>query len=164
MTGFQLDFNDTFAGGIEDGTYEVVVNRANEDATQGGAEYAELDLIIRNDVDQKHKNQHIFAKVWKSKKTNKYNFQMFNTIGKALRLENGRSYNGIGDLLSDFEFKGARVTVKNETSEYNGKTYDNLDVKSWAQSKFPNIQHQYKDPAPKNDTPTETITDDDLPF
>lgn len=166
--GFQLDQTDVFEGGIKDGKYEIVVNRANEDATQGGTEYAELDLIIRNDLEQQHKNQHIFHKVWKAKATGKYNMRMFNTMGKACQLQNGKQYNSMDELLQDFVGKAAVVTVKNEESEYNGQTYQNLNVKQWEQTKFPNVQHQYKQGESNNTAQTSggpiEVNDSDLPF
>lgn len=168
MTGFILDFNDVFEGKIEDGTYEVVITSAFENATPGGSEYIDLQLTIRNDVDQKYKNMIIFEKLWKAKATGKYNMTMFNTIGKAAKLQKGKMYTSLNDLLNDFLNKPVRVTVKNETSEYQGKTYENLRVKRWEQTKFPQIQHQFK--TKDNMTVGEmqssgiTIDDNDLPF
>lgn len=170
MSGFSLDFTDTFEGGqIEDGDYEVVIGRCNEDATPSGAEYVEFDLIIRNDIDQKHKNQHIFHKVWKAKETGKYNMRTFNTIGKACQLQNGKSYKSLDELLNDFKGKTALVNVKNEENEYGGKTYTNTNVKFWSPTKFPSLQHQFKKDT-DNMTTKEMhdsgfeVTDDMLPF
>lgn len=173
MTGFNLDFTDTYEGGnIEDGDYEVVIGRCNEDATENGAEYIEFDLIIRNDIDQKHKNQHIFHKVWKAKATGKYNMKSFNTIGKACQLQNGKSYKSLEELLNDFLRKTVIVNVKNEQSEYNGKTYNNTNVKYWNKTKFPNLQHQFKSDTKDTNSMTAgemfdsgvNVTDDMLPF
>lgn len=167
MTGFILNFNDVFEGKIEDGTYEVVITNASENVTPGGTEYIDLQLTIRNDVDQKYKNMIIFEKLWKSKETGKYNIKMFNTIGKAAKLQPGKVYTSLQDLLNDFLYKTVRVTVKNEVSEYNGKTYENLRVKRWEETKFPQVQHQYK--TKENMTIGEMQNsgisiDDDLPF
>jgi Protein of unknown function (DUF669) len=176
MAGFSLDFNDTFegtGGKIADGDYEVVVNRCSEGNTPGGAEYVEFDLIIRNDVNQAHKNQHIFHKVWKAKETGKYNMKTFNTIGKACNLQNGKSYKSLNELLDDYVMKTALVNVKNETSEYNGKTYENTNVKYWNLSKITGpLNHKFKsNDDNKNKTYDELtqggaieIKDDDLPF
>ena len=60
--------------------------------------------------------------------------------------------------------KTAKVTVKNEQSEYNGKTYDNLNVKRWEQTNFDNVQHQFKQKTDSNSVSTLDISDDDLPF
>lgn len=170
---FNLDFEDTFEGGnIEDGHYEVVIYRCNEDSTPSGAEYTEFDLIVRNDVDQKFKNAHIFHKVWKRKDDNKYNMKQFNTIGKACQLENGKTYNSFDDLLKDFFLKTAQVYVKNETNEYNGKTYTNTNVKFWNKTKTNGLNHQFKSQdkeavgavAGGFDTSTANVTESNLPF
>jgi len=174
MTGFSLDFENTFEGtGIADGTYEVVISLTGEDATKNGAEYAEFRLTLRNDIDQKHKNMIIFEKLWKTKDTGKYNMMMFNTIGKAAQLPKGKSYSSMNELLGDYVGKPLKVTVKNEESEYNGKTYNNLNVKKWDVTSFPNVQHKQKvkenaggvqnDPFAGNSGPI-TVEDDDLPF
>lgn len=170
MTGFSLDFNDTFEGtSVADGMYEVFVNKVKEDATPSGAEYTEFDLIIRNDVAaNKHKNVHLFHKVWKSKDTGKYNMKTFNTMGKAMKLPNGKTYKSFNELLEDFVNKTALVKVLNEESEYNGQTYTNTNVKYFNESKFPNLSHTAKDKAAMNinemDAAGITIQDSDLPF
>src|SRR5690625_7551378 len=69
---------------------------------------------------------------------------IFNTIGKACQLQNGKTYNSFDELLKDFEGKPALVFAKNEENENNGKTYNNLNVKMWNKTKFPDVQHQFK--------------------
>lgn len=173
MSGFKLDFNDTFEGfeEIKDGVYEVVIESVYEDATQGGAEFVNVQMVIRNDLDQPHKNQKMWERIWKAKATGKYNMMMFNTIGKAARLQNGKAYTSFEELLNDYEGKPVQVLVKNETSEYNGKTYENLNVKKWMETKFPNVQHQWKGNKSENNAggngPLDggvEISDSDLPF
>jgi len=170
MAGFSLDFDEVYegTGSIADGDYEVVVNSCGENATPNGAEYIEFDLIIRNDIDQSHKNQHVFHKVWKAKADGKYNMKTFNTIGKACQLQNGKSYKSLDDLLSDYVRKTAVVNIKNEESEYNGKTYTNTNVKYFNKTKFPRLAHEFKAASGGgNEAPEgaiDTITDDDLPF
>lgn len=169
MSGFKLDFNNTFEGfeKVEDGVYEVIIESAVEDATPSGAEHTNFTMVIRNDLDQPHKNQKIWHRNWKAKATGKYNMMMFNTIGKAAQLENGKSYNSFDELLNDYEGKPVQVFVKNETSEYNGKTYENLNVKQWKNTNFPNVQHQLKGTSAgvsSNAAPEVTVNDDDLPW
>lgn len=171
---FQLDHNDVFDAAIPDGDYEVVIKRVGENVTQGGAEYAEFDLIIRNDVEQPNKNNHIFHKAWKTKATGEYNSKSFNIIGKAAKLQNGKVYSSLEDLFRDFENRPVRVRVKNETSEHNGKTYDNLNVKNWGETKIEGqVRHVYKEQAASQaanqafSAPPDQefqISDDDLPF
>src|SRR5690625_867383 len=98
--------------------------------------------------------------------TDKYNIKILNTIGKAFQMQKGKTYNSFEELLGDIEGKPVLVFVKNEENEYNGKTYNNLNVKMWNQTKFPNVQHQFKGKdqggAPMNNAPD--ISDDMLPF
>ncbi|PGS83965.1 hypothetical protein COC69_01235 [Bacillus cereus] len=167
--GFSLDFNDVYGNGnIADGEYEVVISQCNENATPGGAEYIQLDVIIRNDVEQAYKNSHIFHKIWKAKATGKYNAKSLNTIGKACKLQENKFYPTFEELLQDFVRKTVRVTVKNEKSDYDGKTYPN--VTGWEVSKVAGpLQHQFKK---KSDAQTFSemkqsgveIKDEDLPF
>lgn len=173
MAGFTLDFNDTFEGyqKIEDGVYEVVIDHATEDATPSGAEFTNFQMTIRNDLEQPFKNQKIWHRVWKAKATGKYNMTMFNTIGKAAGLQAGKIYNTFDELLEDFRGKPVQVYVENTTSEYNGKTYENLEVKQWKQTKFPNIQHQWKKKDENNQSNDNNVFDsqpsigeNDLPF
>ena len=165
MTGFTLDFENKFDGAIKDGTYEVVIYIMNEDVAGTGTEFTNVNMIIRNDIEQPHKNQHIFHRIWKSKETNKYNMMMFNTIGYAAQLENGKQYGSMDELLDDYVGKPIKVRVKNETSEYNGKTYENLNVKSWDKSEFPIVQHEYKEaPKKSTDVTTTDIPEESLPF
>lgn len=171
--GFSLDFKDVYTGenGIQDGRYEVVVNQVNEKSTPSGAEYVELDLIIRNDLEQKSKNAHIFHKIWKAKDTGKYNMKTFNTIGSSLQTQEGKIYNSMNDLLDDFVMKTCAVEVKNETNEYNGKSYTNVNVKRWNVTESKGVfAHKFKDAKSTNDskftanTNQIDISDDDLPF
>lgn len=171
MTGFTLDHNDTFEGGIKDGTYEVVITKMEESATQNGAEHVDVRLTVRNDINQDHKNQIVFHKIWKAKATGKYDMRFFNTMGKAANLQQGKQYTSIEDLFNDFLGKPVKVQVKNETSEYNGKTYENLNVKRWDKSDFPDMAHKFKsddgDAAQKNNPFAGTdndVSEDDYPF
>lgn len=164
---FKLDFNDTFEGGLKDGQYEVVVTNASERQTQSGTNYIEIVLAVRNDVQQPSQNALIFHKIWKSKETGKYNLKSLNTIGKYLQLQEDKAYNSLDDVLKDFVRKMALVTVKNETSEYNGKEYNNVNVKRWEVTKFPTLAHQFKNAVPNTDAFTSVmneVNNDDLPF
>lgn len=136
--GFTMNHNDVMGDGpIPEGNYEVVVKEAKEDVTKNGVQHISLDLVIRNDIKQGYQNAHIWAKLWKSKETGQYSMKMFNTIGKALNIPNGKYYNSLNELLQDFNGKVCTVKVKHE--EYNG--YINAKVAAWNNTKFPNCNH-----------------------
>lgn len=166
---FTLDFSKANNGTIADGTYEAVIFNVLEDATPGGAEFMNFDLIIRNDVEQKYQNAHIFQRVWRSKSTGKYSVGMINTIAQAASLDDGKPYQSLGDLMSDFLDHPVKVTVKNEKNDYKGKIYEDLNIKRWNKSDYPSVQHQFKKgvqkPQPTSKPVEDTaVSDGDLPF
>ena len=178
---FQLNHDDVFDANIPDGEYEVFINKIHEDVTPNGAEYIQVDLIIRNDVPQPNKNNHIFHKIWRTKATGEYNPKNFNIIGKAASLPNGKSYGSLEELFADFVGRPVRVFVKNEISDYNGQRYENLNVKKWEPSKIDGpIRHVRKEPQQNNVSTQQqqaasngfsfpppqqlNIRDEDLPF
>ena len=168
--GFKVNYDEAQDfGAVPDGTYEVVIFNAREDVTQGGAENINFDMIIRNDIDQPRKNSHLFHKLWKAKATGKYNRGMIMYLAKTFGLQDGKDYASFEDFLNDFSGKVAKVQVKNEQSEYNGKTYDNTNIKKFEASAFPQLQHVWKTNN-KEEVPdfgpgtSIDINDDDLPF
>lgn len=165
MTAFNLDFSKVQQRGeVKDGTYEAVVNKVVENATPSGSEFIDIELIIRNDVQQQFQNSHLFPKVWKGKKDNKYNMGMVMAIAQALGLEDGKTYNGLEEFFADMVLKPVRVTVKNEES--NG--YRNTNVKRWEKTNTTGpVNHQFKngdEPSFGPDRPAVTVQKDDLPF
>lgn len=128
---FKIDHDNTFDDLVAEGDYEVFIKSAKEDYTKGGKVHIALDLVIREDFAQKHKNCHIFAKLWQGRETGAYNSQQINSIGKALKIPNGKEYPNLDALLADFTGKCCRVRVKHE--EYNG--YTNAKVAAWLVSK-----------------------------
>lgn len=174
MTGFDLDFSKANDGNIQDGTYETVIAFVKEDANQNtGTEFINFDLIVRNDLDQKYKNSHVFHRVWRAKETGKYNQGMLMAIAKAAGMQDGKHYNSFDDFMHDFTGQPVKITVRNKTREYNGKTYDDVNITRWASTDFPQVAHKWKDgTAPQsagsnqfgNQTEVVDVSDDDLPF
>lgn len=173
MAGFDLDFSEIKDMSVTDGKYEAVINSVSEDATKGGAQFINLDLIIRNDLkNQKFANAHIFSRVFKSKKDGKYPKGMIFAIGKAAGIPDKTHFDSLEDYFQKLWHKPVLVTVKNEESEYNGKKYENLNVKRWEISKFPEVQHKFKESNKEtgstdpftNGGQSIDISDEDLPF
>lgn len=162
---FTADFSQaTEFTPVKDGNYEVIVKAAYEDATKGGAEYINIDLVVRNDIEQEFKNCHIFHKLWKKKADGKYNFGMMMALAKNLRMQDGKKYNNLQEFLDDFVGKVCKVRVANEksTSADGSKTYENLNVKQITFSAYPSIQHKWKaDDQPETSV---NVDDYDLPF
>lgn len=168
---FKIDFSQADSNGnVADGTYEAVFYMMNEDTNPNtGNPFIRVDLIIRNDVDQKYQNAHLFDQMYKAKATGKYSMRRLAWMASAAGLDEGREYNSLDELCSDFIGRPVRVTVKNSDENYNGKTYHHVNLTSWQKTKFPNMQHQWKkkpnqvDPFKGNSNGVE-VSDDDIPF
>lgn len=165
MADIQLDFSqaDNTNSKIEDGTYEALIVSVGEDATKNGSQFMNFNLVIRKDIDQKFKNFHVWQRIFRSKADDTYPMRWINQIAKNAQMENGKKYHSYNELMDDFWNRPVKVTVKNEKSEYNGKTYENTNIKNWAPTDFPNVQHKVKDPFNATAKAAE-ITDEDIPF
>lgn len=152
---FTIDYSQAqeFAT-ITDGTYEVVIKSAKPDASKGGTDFMNIQFKIRDDFEQKFKNNLIFHKIWVNKETQQYNANQINTLAKTAQLPDGAKYAGVEEFLNALVGKHLRVTVRNEKSEYNGNTYENLNVKKLEKSSIM---------PPAQSAPID-IKEDDLPF
>ena len=144
---------------VENGTYEVVVATAKQSASKSGTDFLDIRLKIRDDFQQKFRNNLIFDKVWINKQTLQYPEWALQRYAKAVKIPEGVEINTIEQFLDIIKGKTLKVTVKNEQSEYNGKTYDNLNISKMEQSELPPYA------AAVSSEPAPAKADDlDLPF
>lgn len=122
---------------VENGTYEVVVATAEQSASKSGTDFLDIRLKIRDDFQQKFRNNLIFDKVWINKETLQYPEWALQRYAKAVKIPEGVEINTIEQFLDIIKGKTLKITVKNEQSESNGVTYDNLNVKKMEQSELP---------------------------
>lgn len=141
---------------IEDGTYEVYVAQAEQSATQSGTDFLDIRLKIRDDFQQKFRNNLIFDKIYVNKSTLEYPIWVLQMYCKASKVPENTDIQTIEQFLDLIKGKSMKVTVKNETSEWNGKTYENLRVKKREQSELPPYSAKVEK-APE-------VSDLDLPF
>lgn len=144
---------------VENGTYEVVVATAEQSASKTGTDFLDIRLKIRDDFQQKFRNNLIFDKVWINKQTLQYPEWALQRYAKAVKIPEGVEINTIEQFLDIIKGKTLKVTVKNEQSESNGVTYDNLNIKKMEQSELPPYSGAVSsEPAPAK------ADDLDLPF
>lgn len=144
---------------VENGTYEVVVATTEQSASKTGTDFLDIRLKIRDDFQQKFRNNLIFDKVWINKQTLQYPEWALQRYAKAVKIPEGVEINTIEQFLDIIKGKTLKVTVKNEQSESNGVTYDNLNIKKMEQSELPPYSGAVSsEPAPAK------ADDLDLPF
>ena len=150
---FTIDYSQAKEfGTIADGTYEVTIDLAKQDATQGGADYLDIRFRIRKDFQQEFQNNIIFHRIFAKKEDGKYPVASIMNLAKAAGIPDGTKFTSLEDYLNQLEGKALKVTVKNEKSEYKGKTYENLNVKRMEVTDVPIAVANTE------------ISDDDLPF
>lgn len=158
MAMYKMDTNDVQQGRIKPkGYYEVMIDNAYEEPSKtGGNSYVKIVLKVREDVEQAYKNGLIFVNMYRSKETGEFNFRIFNAIGKACDMQNGKEYNTLAEFLEDF--RGRSCKIKLGHNEYNGKTYEQVD--EWKPSDFPKPRDLIKAAGLEE----AHISDDDIPF
>lgn len=174
-------------GAIADGEYELLVTK-NEwrpmldkpDKTP----YFNVELTIRSDVDQEAAGRKIFHSFYISRDPEKAqgSLDFINRFNLALDLPDGMELDE--EPWAKWTVgKPVRAKLKNETSEYNGKTYENVRVKYFMSSEYPDVEMEMDKPSgiqkvekkqvnKIDDDPfinadvtgTIDISDDDLPF
>lgn len=167
-------------GAMPTGNYEVLINKAQEQATKNGAESLQLDLLIRNDLDKvptlaetnaKYHNRHVFMDNWKRKNTNQYDTDSFQYILDAAKVPEGTVLNSVDDFIKAITGKPVQAYIKNEDNTYNGKTEKVNRVAPWniSETNYPEVNHKFKDSKKSTDNPFDSkgdisIDDSDIPF
>lgn len=156
------------------GDYEVIIRTAEEKKTSNGKEQISLNMVVRNDVDQKYQNKGVFFNTFKraepteqDKQVQGYSFKTIMRLAKMTGIPSGKAYNNVSEMLADMVNKCVRITVDHR--EYNGKTYE--DVKYINETKFAECKHVYKDKSDNSSTapaaqmePINDVLEEEIPF
>ena len=184
--------NDHTGGNYEplpQGNYEMVIKSAQETATPNGSESLQLDLVVRNDLDNvpelaetnaKYHNRHVFMDNWKRKATNQYDMKGFQYILEGAQVPEGTVINSVEDFTKWISGRPIRVYVKKIKDTYNGETKDKNQVAPWNinKTKFTQLNHVFQQKGSNNtqlnnngqsdpfanDGQQIEINSDDLPF
>lgn len=146
--GFTNDYSKASQGGLKpEGDYEVLIVKAEEKQSKGGKLHLNLNLVIRNDVDQSYQNGYLFHTLWKRKEptaadlqVNGYGFGQVMALGKAAGLPNGKNYESLSDFLQELIGKPVRAHVVHD--EYNGNKREAI---AWFNpTDYPEVKHVMK--------------------
>lgn len=159
------DLNDGY-GVVKEGKYEAVIQSVGEQATKSGSESIHFNMVIRNDINQAYKNSHIWIDFWKSRQTGQYNMDHLQYVLRAIGVPEGTAINSIEQFFNICTGKPVLIDVKVEESEYNGQKQERNRVAPWGWSttRFPNVQHVWKESGAKNPNEPINVEAEDLPF
>lgn len=129
---------------IPAGIYEAAISQVEEDGTK-----IVIKLEIRKDIEQDCAGRTFTHWMYKLREPKEldlavggYSFNQLMRIGKAARLPEGKSYEALGDYLTDLA--GRAVQVELYYDEYKGKNY--LKVKYWNESTAPALSYRPEAP------------------
>lgn len=151
---------------IPEGDYEVMTKTVDYNTTNGGTLYIDIPMVIRNDVEQECKNQHIWHAVWKKKDPSEddlacegFSYAGINQMLNAVNAPEDAEYAKIEDCFADMSYKPVHITVEHQ--EYNGKTQARIRYVS--ATNYPDVKHEW---SKKDAPPDPSLLDDDgdLPF
>lgn len=122
---FSIDYSQTGQELLPEGEYECVIDRVMEASTKNGTDYIDVKLDIREDV----KNPGggiLYESIWKAKNPTKndrgcggYQAWKIQQLSKAAGLQNGKSYQNLGEWGEDLLGRAVRAIVYHDT--YRGK-------------------------------------------
>lgn len=167
-------------GAIADGEYELVVLEAEwrpmvdkPDKTP----YFNLQLGIRSDVDQDHGGRKVFHSFYVSRDPEKaeQSLDFINRFNFALNVPDEVEFETEEQWTNFITGKPVKAKIATEKREYNGKTYENTNIKYFMETEFPDVakpqakpnssgQSKLDDDPFSNNGGTIDIGDDDLPF
>lgn len=146
---------------LEEGDYEVKIERIAEQVTNSGAEKIGIKFRVRSDVDQKYQNRCLFEDIWKSRNEGRYNPRRLNQLLGTQELEDGHTFESIEEM---FEFlTGANLLAHVVVSfdDWSGKDINRIAYYKPSKNKPQVLNSNINS---NNDNDKKVIDDDDLPF
>lgn len=152
---------------IEDGDYEVEIEKITPDQTKGGAKKLRFQYRIRSDVEQANKNACVFEDLWESKKNpGQYTpFKIYAIMEAIGGVKEGQEFNDTNDVIAFILGKNIVIRVRTEVSDYNGEK-ENVVKKYLPSSHKPQTLGAGQERKPEASSPAsaDVIDTDDLPF
>ena len=171
MAVYKTNFNDMPQDNLlPAGEYEVYVASCYTNATKGGTEYLDLQLQVRDDIDQPCKNRKIFESLWLSAKAFEITQRSMNLISKLCGVPDDKEYQTLNEWGADITGKMMRVRVYHQKG--NDGYPDKARINKWSESTAPEPMGPItgRDEAMKavavlkTGGGFQTVADSDLPF
>lgn len=143
------------------GEYEMVIQRVERKTTQNGKEAITFWLVVRNDLTKvpelaeqngKYANRYVFDDHWKRDINGQYQLDVNNLmyVLQAAGVPEGTNFNSFDDLVNALANKPVRVNVKKEFDDYNQKDTNTVAPWNYSKSKYPVVNHTWKDDTEDN--------------
>lgn len=172
MTTNYKDVQESSFEPLPQAEYEMLISKAQEAATKNGKEKLQIDLVVREDLDnvkgmeetnKKYHRRHVFNDIWKQNIRGNYQFDTskFQYILDAIGVPENYEINSVDELIELITGRAVRVFVKKQFSEYNNEDENTVAPWGYKKTEFPLTKQQ---PSFERDEQSVDITDSDLPF
>jgi hypothetical protein len=148
----QYTFTNT-SGLIKEGEYEVILEKAEIKKLLSGKEKIGIQFRIRTDVEQEGKNRIIFEDIWKEKDNPQFfNRRRLNLLLATQKIENGKTFDTIAELLKFLTGSMLVVKVAVEHDEYRNEEVNKI------------VYYRSSKAKPQEVAKPKIAKDEDLPF
>lgn len=135
---FTVDYSQAKQGFslIEDGKYECVLTSIDEVTAKSGTKGYKIEVVLRDDIDQASAGRSFSQTLWTQKATGQLSGGLLNAMAKAMRLENGKSYNSIQELFADMILKPftAEIVIEEQVYGVENKVWRSNRIVKWFQT------------------------------
>lgn len=145
---------------LEEGEYEVVIERIEEKVSKNGKKNISIMFRVRDDIEQPYGNRVLFESIWKEKDSEFYNRKRLNQLLGTQHFEDGKTFKDIEDVLANLRNTYLIAVVKIVHSDY---SQEDENVISYYKSSNHLPKALSSEPTKKN-LETIEIADEDLPF
>ena len=156
---------------VDAGDYEVVLKVERKLTKDNSKEFANLDFMIRDDVDQKFQGSHVFDKAWKD--TSNPQWFDLKKLGSILVTQKGRedyktSFEEVDEFIQYINGITLVVTVEKKYDDFAQKEVNSIKYLSYKPSKAGPYVKPVKENAAKHENANleelQDISDNDIPF
>ena len=147
--GSTLDANTL----INEGEYEVVIERMTEGETPNGKRKIDLMFRFRDIEGQGYINRVLFDTIWKERDTEYYNRRRINMLLGTQDFEDGKTFKNIQAIIDEMLGSFLRIKVVIAFDDYRNKDVNKIQY-------YMSSQHKPK----KVEKKVEEVAEEDLPF
>ena len=152
---------------IEEGDYEVEIEKASVRQTPNGKENISVQFRIRSDVEQKFQNRVVFDSIWRDKENpNLFNQKkMFRILDACKDIPDTIEFETVDDYIKLITGEKLIIHVSIDDDEWNGQVTQRNGIPYMMPTKHPDkVLGAIKVEAPKDNVETIAVESDDLPF
>jgi len=120
---FKTDYKRTL---LKDGEYEMMIMDSKHGITEGGSEYIELSLKVRDDIEQESQNEYLTERIYKSKETGEYSVRRINNICKSAGIPENSEFEDEEDLGRNLLACLVIAVVKIQFDDYRGEDINRI--------------------------------------